>query len=65
MATKADFTLCHPERSVTQSKDLPPPKAPPMAQGTPNFLPRLAAAGRKVLRLRYTPLRMTTLQPAN
>ena len=30
-----------------------------MAERTPGFLPRLAAAGRKVLRLRYTPLRMT------
>ena len=42
-----------------QSKDLLPPEAPPMAEGTPVFLARLAAAGRKILRLRYTPLRMT------
>ena len=45
-------TRCHPERSVTQSKDLPPPEATPLPNRRAVVKAEVAAADRKVLRLR-------------
>ena len=44
-----------------ESKDLLPPEAPLVSDRSTGVKSAVAAAGRKVLRLRYTPLRMTAL----
>ena len=48
-------TRCHPERSVTQSKTLPPPEAPAVSHRRAEVNSAMAAASRKGLRLRATP----------